>query len=132
MKNFKSELDKLYTFCKEEMECPPETKMEFLGAHIFDFTTYDGEIDVLFAERMIEVLESILKRTTFDYQKESEEKYINYLLMVNMPFLKGKLDWGGSIRGAWFDYGEFTIDEIIIGKHELSQFIEQLIEWVRD
>jgi hypothetical protein len=132
MKDFKKELDELYKFW-QEMECPPETKIEFLGAIIFDFTTYDGEIDVLFAEKMVEVLECILNRTTFEYQ-EDKEKYINYLTMVNMPFLTNKLEWGTSIRGAWFDdYRQYEIDcgRLIVEKGELTEFIKQLIEWVR-
>ena len=130
MRDFKKELDELYKFW-QEMECPPETKMEFLGSKIFYFTTYDGAIDVLFAEKMVEVLECILNRTTFEYQ---EEKYINYLTMVNMPFLSNKLEWGTSIRGAWFDdYNKYIIDcdRLIIEKGEFAEFIKQLIEWVR-
>lgn len=132
MRNFKQELDGLYKMW-QDMPCPPESKMEFLGATIFDFTTYDGEIDILFAEKMVEVLECILNKTTFEYQSD-KDKYINYLTMVNMPFLTDKLKWGGSIRGAWLDdYNQYKIDcdRLIIEKGELTDFIKQLIEWVR-
>ena len=114
-----------------EMGIELDTKMEYLGSVIFDFTTYDGAIDVLFAERMIPVLKCILNRTTFEYQKD-EKQNINYLTMVNMPFLIDKLDWGGSIRGAWFDnWQEYEIDcgRIEIKKQELEIFITDLIEW---
>jgi len=114
-----------------EMGIELDTKMEYLGRVIFDFTTYDGTIDVLFAERMIPVLKCILNRTTFEYQKD-EKQNINYLTMVNMPFLVDKLDWGGSIRGAWFDnWQEYEIDcgRIEIKKQELEIFITDLIEW---
>jgi len=131
MNNFKKELDELYKL-EQDRECPPESKMEFLGVAIFDFNTYDGTMDVLFSEKMIEVLECILNRTTFEYQ-EDKEKYINYLTMVNMPFLIGKLEYGSSIRGAWFDNFKtykLDCDQLIIQKGELSEFIKQLIEWV--
>lgn len=115
---------------EQHLECAPETKMEYLGSSIFDFTTYDGEIDILFAEKMVEVLKVILNKNTFEYIKDREQ-YINYLTMVNMPFLTDKLDWGGSIRGAWFDnWKEYEIDGIEIKKQELEVFIAQLIEWV--
>lgn len=66
----------------------------------------------------------------FEYIK-NKEQYLNYLTMVNMPFLTDKLDWGGSIRGAWFDnWKEYEIDGIKINKQELEVFISQLIEWV--
>ena len=115
---------------EQHLEFAHETKMEYLASSIFDFTTYDGEIDILLAGRMIEVLKVILNRNTFEYIKDREQ-YLNYLTMVNMPFLKDKLDWGGSIRGAWFDnWKEYEIDGIEIEKQELEVFIAQLIEWV--
>jgi hypothetical protein len=84
-------------------ECPPESPLEYLGDSFFDFTTYDGEIAALFARKAIEVCEAISARTTFEYIKDAEN-YRWYLLMCNMPFFVGKLDWGGSIRGAWWDH----------------------------
>lgn len=79
---------------------PDVTKEEFLMGHIFDFDTYDGDLDNFFCHLVVEVIEAILNRTTFDYIKDN---YKNYIIMVNMPFLKNKIDWGTSIRGAWFD-----------------------------
>jgi hypothetical protein len=50
--------------------------------------------------------------------------------MVNMPFFTGKLEWGSSIRGAWFDnYKAYTIDGIEIKEKELEIFLTDLIEW---
>ena len=99
---------------EQHLECAPETKMEYLGSSIFDFNTYDSEIDILFAEKMVEVLKVILNKNTFEYIKDREQ-YLNYLTMVNMPFLTDKLDWGGSIRGAWFDnWKEYEIEGIEI------------------
>lgn len=141
MINYKEWLDKLYLEEKEN-ECPPKNKLQFLGSVIFDFTTYDGEADELFAKRMLEVIDCILKRNTFKYQ-EDEDNYINYLLMVNMPFLNGRLSWGTSIRGAWFDeygYGkekeEDRVYEITYGwkipKSEIVEFMTQLVEWSKE
>ena len=89
---------------------------------------YDGDASERFALKMIEVIESIINRTTFDYQKEN---YDNYLTMVNMPFLVDKLEWGGSIRGAWLDYSkEYTLSyDIKIEKDEIEPFLTQLIKW---
>jgi len=136
---FKEKLDELY---KEECEtsgCPPENKFQFLGNSIFDFTTYDGAIDELFAKKMLEVIAAIVNRTTFEYQ-ENEANYINYLTMVNMPFLQGKLEWGTSIRGAWFDeYGHHSEKEEervyqitydwSIPKKDINDFMKALLEW---
>ena len=140
MENYKSKLNELYLEAKEN-ECPPDNKFQFLGNEIFDFTTYDASVDELFAKRMIEVLDCIVNKTTFEYHKhgENEVNYINYLTMVNMKFLKNKLEWGTSIRGAWLDeYGHHSEPEPrqynitydwSIPKGDISEFIKQLIEW---
>ena len=133
MGKFTKKLDEVYKFwC--EMACPPESKEEFTGNAIFDFTTYDGDIDVLFCNKMLEVIECILNDETFEYQDKSNDNYINYLLMVNMPFLDGKLEYGTSIRGAWFIIDKrYEIDcgRIVIEYGELKIFIKELIKWVK-
>lgn len=120
-----------------ESDCvAPENKMEFVGNHIFDFTTYDGELDVKFALRMLEVLMALYNRTTFEYQEQSPDKYENYILMCNMPFLDGRLEWGTSIRGAWIDeYPRATEYEINMEKipaKDFKEFIGALIKWVNE
>ena len=116
--NYKESIDFGYEY---------ESKIEYVGSEIFDFTTYDGNIDILFANKMIDVIKCILSKTTFEYQKDN---YIDYLTMVNMPFLVDKLEWGSSIRGAWFDeYKEYEINYIKIKKEELEIFMKDLIKW---
>jgi hypothetical protein len=120
-----------------ESDCvAPESKMEFVGNHIFDFTTYDSELDAKFAMRMFEVLIAIYTGTTFEYHGQSEEKYENYILMCNMPFLDGRLEWGTSIRGAWIDKYPRTMEyEINMEKlpaRDFKEFIGALIKWVNE
>ena len=141
MENYKEQLDKLYLEEKDN-ECPPDNKFQFLGNSIFGFTTYDSGIDELFAKKMLEVIDCIYNKTIFDYQND-ENNYINYLTMVNMPFMQGKLEWGTSIRGAWFDeYGhhsEKEEDKVYsitydwkIPKKEIMEFMKQLLEWSKE
>jgi len=60
------------------------------------------------AKKALEVCEAITNRKTFDYIR-SAEGHLWYLIIVNMPFLVDKLDWGSSIRSAWWDvYGDFS------------------------
>ena len=127
MKNFIEILEKEYQEEKEYNECLG-SRLDFIGETIFNFTMYDGVASERFALKMIEVIECIINRTTFEYQKEN---YDNYLTMVNMPFLVDKLDWGGSIRGAWLDYSkEYTIsNDIKIEKEEIELFLTQLLKW---
>lgn len=90
----------------ESQETAP-SKLEYLADIVFDFTSYDSAISELFGQGMIEVIECIIARKTFEYQKQSDGKYMTYLTMVNMPFLKNQLNWGTSIRGAWFENSDF-------------------------
>lgn len=113
MNNFKKYFDSCYQYTLENnlrmswddselITLDPYTlKMESLSSEVFGFTTYDSKMDVLLSERMIEVLECILNWTTFAYIKDPDN-YINYITMVNMPFLKGSIDWWTSIRWAFF------------------------------
>ena len=131
--NYKKILSRLYEESKEDC-IPPENKYQFLGSTVFDFTTYDSEMDELFAKNMLEVIECILNRTTFEYQAISKEKYVNYLTMVNMPFLNEILEWGGSIRGAWFDNScsPVLFCQVTIPEQELTVFFKELLEWTND
>lgn len=107
-------------------ECPPENRLEFLGDQVFNFTTYHGDISALFARKAVEVCVAILRRTTFKYI-EDEDNYRWYLIMCNMPFFADRIDWGTSIRGAWFEHGmvEFECCALYVeGKqyHETLKF----------
>jgi hypothetical protein len=132
MGKFIEKLDELYLFHRnilDEDDREEYYKHEFLGGVIFNFTTYDGEMDELLSSMMVPVIECILRKKTFEYQ---EKYYIYYIMMVNMPFLADKLDWGTSIRGAWFDDSKgYEIDcgRIIIDKGELTEFMEDIVEW---
>lgn len=80
----------------------PASRLAYLSDHIFDFTTYDSEIAEEFARKALEVCRAISERKTFDYIRDAAN-YRWFLLMCNMPFFYPRLNWGGSIRGAWWD-----------------------------
>lgn len=126
-------LNENYNFW-QEMECPPENKLEYIGEVIFDFTTYENIVLEKLTKEMFAVIEAILNKRNFAYI-ENEENEEQYLRMVNYPFLYDKLEWGTSIRGAWFDdYKEYRIDcdRIIIKKGELTNFLKDLIIWSKN
>ncbi len=77
------------------------SRLEYLADNVFDFTTYEGEYSELFARKALEVCAAISDSKTLEYIKEPENR-LWYLLMVNMPFFADKLEWGTSIRGAWW------------------------------
>lgn len=99
--DYKELLEHSYKVSAETFECAPESRLEYLGDHIFDFTTYDGEMSVMFARKAVEVCAAINNSTTFDYIEEPND-YCWFLLMCNTPFFAERLEWGTSIRGAWW------------------------------
>ena len=93
----------------QSSECPPGSRVEFLAVHIFGFTTYDAELDALFGKRALEVFQAISEGRTLGYIQDKEQ-YRWYVIMCNMPFFAGRLDWGTSIRGAWWGIMQPTIE----------------------
>lgn len=89
--------------------CPPESRLAYLASHIFQFVTYDDDMDKMFARRAVEVCDVLNKRTNSDHIEDAEN-YRWYLLMCNMPFFADKLDWGTSIRGAWWAYRDIKFE----------------------
>lgn len=100
--DYKDLLEQSFEVEKTQQGCPPESRLEYLGDSIFNFTTYDGEMSALFARKAVEVCTAINDGTTFDYIRADAENYRWYLLMCNMPFFAERLEWGTSIRGAWW------------------------------
>lgn len=111
------------------------TKLEWLSSQIFEFTCYDGEIIPYLAQKMVEVLEVIVEKKQNEYL-ESLDNLRNYYLMINMPFLKDKLEWGVSVESAWFDQDErfnsaykLYCERLSVPIINFGDFITQLISW---
>lgn len=115
MINFNDLLENSYTMTCQMGDM---SRLEYLADYIFDFTTYDGEMGELFASKALEVCAAISNGKTFEYIKDREQ-YIWYLSMVNMHFFDSKIDWGGSVRGAWWRHSiEFDSCGIFEGEQQ--------------
>jgi len=126
-------IDYLYKEAIENDCVAPDSKLEFLGNHVFGFTTYCGEIDVILATQMVEVITCIVEGKTFEFIKE-DAKHIQYITMCNMPFLNDKLEWGTSIRGAWIEEhftGEMEIDFHRMPRKDFKLFCQGIIDWLK-
>lgn len=77
------------------------SKYEWAAGHIFTLSTYDGALDELFVKKIIEVCKVILGKQNFEYIK-NEENYITYILVCQLLNNLKWIEWGTSIRGAWF------------------------------
>ncbi|KQB59353.1 hypothetical protein [Acidovorax sp. SD340] len=107
-----------------------QSRLGYLAQHIFDFTTYESEADELFARKAVEVCAAITDSKTFDYIANPKGR-IWYLLMVNMPFFMPRLNWGGSIRGAWWDHEQPVLDScgLWVGQEQQTEWTFTLEEW---
>jgi len=101
MTDYKAMLEHSFAVEQDISECPPQSRLAYLAQHIFDFVTYDGEMDERFAMKAVEVCAAITNGTTFDYIAAKDD-YEWFLLMCNMPFFAERIEWGTSIRGAWW------------------------------
>ena len=146
--DYRELLEHSYAVTKDVFsECPPGSRLDYLGDHIFNFTTYDGEMSELFARKAVEVCAAINNKLTFDYIKEPND-YRWFLLMCNIPFFAERLEWGTSIRGAWwgaplgkkieFDscglwIGDEQLDKPMqFSREEWEQFIAAVIDFASD
>lgn len=123
--NYIELLEHSYNYEKEFGMCQPEDRLCYLSEYIFNFTTYDSSIDVLFATKAVDVCNAITERKTVEYIND-EENYKWFLIMCNMPFFSNKIEWGGSIRGAWWIVGEtieFESCGLWVGDKQITETI---------
>lgn len=110
-----------------------EKKCIFLSSAIVGITTYNDDLSAEFGKMILDTLIQIKNRTTFEYIKD-ENNYKNYILSCN--FIESWLNWGTSIRGAWFD-GKIKVDEPLINVgydgDEIAiteYFMDWFIDWL--
>lgn len=105
------------------------SKYEWAAGNVFDLTTYDGWLDELFVKHILEVCKVILDRTNFEYIKD-EHNYVRYILVCQLLNDFRWIEWGTSIRGAWFQeeyfkpWGSDTVikSRPILNEYEWSEF----------
>ncbi|BBB59896.1 hypothetical protein UNDKW_1623 [Undibacterium sp. KW1] len=139
--NYKNLLENSY-----RIQCELDDEMSrsaFLADYIFCFTTYDSDIGEMFARKALEVCAAISNQTIIRYT-ENEDDYRWYLLMINMSFFAGRLNWGTSIRGAWWNHEGQTLEacglwegdeqalSLNFTRHEWKDFIAAMVEFSTD
>lgn len=77
------------------------TKHHWVARKVFDLTTYDDDLDERFVNDILEVCKVILEKKNYEYI-EDEANYVKYTLVCQLLDRLHWLDWGTSIRGAWF------------------------------
>lgn len=95
-----------YKLSQEAAKGEP-TKLDWVGSDVFGFVTYDDEKDEDFAIVMLEVCGVILRNENYEYIND-EENYLLYLLACQWLCHLHWIDWGTSIRGAYFETNEHS------------------------
>lgn len=79
-----------------------ENKYEWAASHIFNLATYDGSLDEMFVKLILEICDVILENKNCEYI-EDETNYFTFIAVCQRLNSLGWIDWGTSIRGAWFN-----------------------------
>ncbi len=108
-------------------------KVEFLASDVFGIVTYDTELDEFFITKALEVCEAINNGRTFEYIEEPDN-YLWYIALLNMPFFADKINWGTSVRGAFWDNVKTRLwgEEMEFSSDEWKLFVSALLEFAGD
>ena len=111
MENIKDTYKRAYLEFSTGCDCCI-SKYEWAASEIFGLATYDGNLSKLFVERICDVCKYIAAGKTFEFINMSEENYITFILVCQVLYKKNWINWGTSIRGAWFDdgCGDYILD----------------------
>lgn len=106
------------------------TKYEWAASNIFDLVTYDGSLDEYFVDTIIEVCKVIFERRNFEYI-ENQNRYLKYIIVCQLLNKFRWIDWGTSIRGAWFEVDIYH-DWLTKTNTVHSKNILDSLEWTDD
>lgn len=118
-----------YDFYCECFSHDDRSKYEWAASGVFDLTTYDSSLDELFVKDILEVCKVIRDNKNFEYIK-NEQNYIKYILVCQLLDKFHWIEWGTSIRGAWFDgYHPNLTTRPIIEQNGWSKYNDETGEW---
>lgn len=104
-----------------------EWKYAWLCDDAFGVSTYDTNLSVKWGKLIFDVMTAIRNHTTFDYIKD-DANYEKYIAVCNLFNIHLLIDWGSSIRGAWFSFNKDNRDFCLVECHEILKHVEG--EWV--
>lgn len=120
-----------YTPADIESQARTATLGDILG-----IVTYDHEYEAKLIQIVVEVIDAITERTTFEYMEKGTANYENYLMVVNLAFFKDKLEWGTSIRDAWWDGklydGAIFTSANALNREEWSEYMRAVVAFAKE
>jgi hypothetical protein len=113
-----------FSYAEEIQNTCNETKYEWAANLVFNLTTYDGSLDELFVKKIIEICKVILDGKNYEYIRD-ENNYKDFILVCQLLHNFDWINWGTSIRGAWFERGSRA--RYLLENYSASQYIDD--EW---
>jgi hypothetical protein len=110
-----------------------DCKYIFLSEQILGFDTYSRDLDLQFGRMFLEVMVVIETRTNHQYIKSAVAHHKNYVMACH--FLKNCIEYGTSLRGAWFDYNDgkiypdFCLSNISGHTEDFIKIDEPFMKW---
>ena len=108
-----------------------QTRKAWLAESVFGTCSYDDDMAEWFADIIIAAASIISKEAVL--MVDDEDEYRNYLIAVNLPFFDTRLNWGTSIRGAWWDDDmDFDLfgDIVRVKREGVPKFWEMVVAFV--
>lgn len=112
----KEHLDKLYN----DLGHIFKNKYEFLSDEIFVLAPYDDSISEKWGKAIYEVMKAIYECKNYDYINIDQAHYETYLIVANLFEERELIEWGTSIRTAWFQ------------TDAIEQDIKVLLDWMEE
>lgn len=81
--------------------------LDYVATELFNYYTYDGDMDVVLVKQTLAVCQALVDGTTYEYLQRGDADRLVYTYTMHMPFLYNRTEWGTSIRGAWLSDCEY-------------------------
>lgn len=107
------------------------SKHEWVAHRVFDLVTYDASLDERFVNDILEVCKVILDGQTYEYIND-EKNYVKYILVCQLLEKAHWIEWGTSIRGAWFNVDVFYDFQKKTSTILSKDILEELCWWDKD
>lgn len=117
-------------------------RCDYIAEYVMGLSLYCSEMSDLFASRACEVAKAINNNATFDYIEDSENHQW-FLVMLNYPFFSERINWGTSIRAAFWTYDAISLEglnffdgedqisgQITFNRKEWESFIDAMCVFV--
>lgn len=109
------------------------TKFQFLCNEVFNLFPYDSDIEDSWGRDLFRVLNHINRGIGSDYWSASDENYNKYLIICQLLDMKHWINWGTSIRSAWFEFSDNSdrLFEFItcVSVDDKEHYDEEGVEW---